>query len=140
MRIPFGRLFLFFLIIGILFGVFSLLNFLNPFFGFYMLVARVSLPASGVCLVLWLIITLFKPSSLFKPGYSFMHNSAFFDWMFCRIPHFRLALLSLMVSLVLMWAHSLVFPIGFTIFLLSIVMFIARLLFFNYGSLWKKKY
>lgn len=131
---PFGRLMLFFLITAALFGLFSLFRFLNPFFAFYTVIAVVSLMASAVCLVLWLIMTLFKPATLFAPGDSFINDNTFLDGLFCKVPYFRFALLSLVISLALFWIHSLVFPISFTVFLASITMGLARLLFFTYGS------
>ena len=129
----------FFLITAAFFGAFGFVfSTMNPFFEFYKTIAGFALLAAPVCLVLWLIVTLFWPDSLFQPGYSILHDSEFLDGLFCRIPHFRLALLSLVISLSLFWIHSLVFPIGFTAFLASFEMLIARLLFFTCGSSWKR--
>jgi len=133
MRIPFGRLMLFFLITACLFGLFSLFRWFNPFFVLYTDVARYSLMGSAICFVLWLIATLFRPGSLFEPG----RSAKDVEWLaeiFCELPYFRISLLSLVVSIALAWLHSLVFPTGITVFLVAFDMFLARLLFFTYGS------
>jgi len=138
MRFPFGRLMLFFLITAGLFGVFGFaFHSINPIFGFYKDIARFSLMASAVCLVLCLTVTLFRPKSLFEPGRSLYGVSKLGDKVFGKIPYFRISLLSLVISLALFWIHNLVFPVGFTVFLVSIEMFLARMLFFVYGSAYR---
>ena len=132
-RFPFGRLMLYFIISAALFGIFSLLRWSNPFFGFYANIAVYALMAASICFVLWLIITLFIPKTLIMPGRSF-GGSGRINSLFCDVPWFRIAIISIVVSLALSWLNRLVFPIGLTVFVVSVEMFVARILFFIYGS------
>lgn len=139
-RFPFGRIALFSLITAVLFGVFGLLfGLISPFFLFYRTIAMCALAVMGICLVLWLAVTLFKPSSMFMPGYSVMREANWLDWLFCKAPLFRISILSLVGSLALFWIYRLVFPVLFTIFLVTLEMVFIRLLFFLYGSAGKKE-
>jgi hypothetical protein len=125
--IPFGRMTLFFILTAILFGVFGLIfNLINSFFGFYISIAIYSLYASGVCIVLGLI------KAMFRLGGGDEGPSDVTESLCNSVPWFRLTLLSLVASLALFWIHGLVFPIGFTVFLVSFLMFFARLIFVTF--------
>jgi hypothetical protein len=92
---------------------------------------------AAVSLVLWLAITLFRPMTLLMPGRS-LSDVKWLCVIFCVVPYFRISLLTLVISLVLSWLHELVFPIGITVSLVSFQMFLARMLFFSYGSFWNR--
>jgi hypothetical protein len=119
---------LFSAITAILFGAFGFLfSFINPFFEFYKTIALYSFFAASACLVLWFI------RALFGRRLSSGSGGGALDEFFTEIPWFRMMLLSLVVSLSLFWIHSLVFPIGFTVFLVSLLMFLARFIFVIFG-------
>ena len=132
-KIPFGRLMLFFIISAALFGLFSLLRWVNPFFRFYGNIAVYALIAACISFVLWLTITLFIPKTLIMLGRS-IGGSGRIHSLFCDVPWARIAIISFVVSLALSWLNRLVFPIGFTSFIMSVEVVIARMLFFIYGS------
>ena len=131
---PFGRFGLFFIITAILFGVCKyLFRELNLLFNIYAIIAGISLAAGTISFVLALIMILFFHTWL-EPGYSFLHDSVFLDGLFCDVPYFRIMIVALVASILLSWVHDYVFPIGFTVFLISLEMVLARSLFFTYGS------
>ena len=133
-NLPFGRFGLFFIITAILFGVCKyIVDEPNLLCKLYTIIAGISFAAGTLSFVLALIMILFFHTWL-EPGYSFMHDSYFFDRLFCDIPYFRITIVALVASILLSWVHKYVFPIGFTIFLISLEMLLARLLFFTYGS------
>lgn len=132
---PFGRLGLFFILTSILFGVCKhIVSDLNLLFKVYAIITGFSIAFGTISLVLGLIMILFFSHTLSEPGYSFLHDSYFLDWFFCDVPYFRIMIVALVASIVLSWAHKYVFPIGFTVFLISLEMLLARFLFFTYGS------
>jgi hypothetical protein len=129
---PFGKFTLFGLIVASLFGAFGLLRFLNPFFSVYHAVALYALMASAVCLVLWLAKTLFFPKTLLTsliPQEGAISRVGWLNAIFCQFPHFRVSVIALLASLVLFWVHSMALPIGITAYLITTVMFVARLIF-----------
>ena len=134
MKIPFGRLMLFSLITSILFALYGLFLKIPLFITVYHFITSFSLRAAAICFILWLAITLFCPSSLFEPGQSIGGIIYWLDDLFYGIPWFRISLLTFFISLILGWLSAWIFSIAITISLVSFEMFIARILFFTYGS------
>lgn len=134
MKIPFGRLMLFALITSFLFGLCEPFLKLPLFIMVYHFIISFSKLAAAICFLLWLAITLFCPSSLFEPGQSISGNTYWLDDLFYGIPWFRISLLTFFFSLILGGLSVWIFSIAITISLVSLEMFIARFLFFTYGS------
>lgn len=134
MKIPFGRLMLFSLITSFLFGLYVPFLKLPLFIMVYDFIRSFSLLAAAICFILWLAITLFCPSSLFESGQSISGNIYWLDDLFYGIPWFRISLLTFFIFLILGGLSVWIFSIAITISLVSLEMFIARFLFFTYGS------
>ena len=136
MIIPFGRLMLWFLITSGLFNVFGRIGSIQSIeilSVFYAGVTGISMALASICLVLWVLFTVIRPSSLFEPGRS-IRGIGWLDDLFCEIPHFRIGLLALIISVALAWIHPFVQPLALTAFLFATVMWLGRLLLFVYGS------
>lgn len=90
--------------------------------------------AAAICFLLWLAITLFCPSSLFETGQSIGGIVYWLDDLFDGIPWFRISVLTFFISLILGGLSVWIFSLAITISLVSLEMYIARFLFFIYGS------
>lgn len=133
-NLPFGRFGLFFIITaGVFYGCKYICKDVNLLCKLCDIIAKISLAFGTISFVLALIMILFC-HALWEPGYSFLHDSDFFDRLFCDVPYFRIMIVALVGSKLLSWVHEYVAPIGFTIFIISLEMLLARLLFFTYGS------
>jgi hypothetical protein len=124
---------LFFIITAILFGLFSLLQFIDHFFRIYASIALYSLGLAAISLVMWMIITLLRPSTLFERGRS-LHIGYHAQEFVRRIPWFRISMGSLFSGLVFSWLHQLILPISISMFLFCVEIGLAKLLFVIYGS------
>lgn len=134
MKIPFGRLMFFSLITSFLFGLCEPFLKLPLFIMAYHFIISFSQLAAAICFILWLAITLFRPSTLFETGQSIGGIVYWLDDLFYGIPWFRISVLTFFISLILGGLSAWIFSITITTSLVSFEMFIARFLFFIYGS------
>ena len=136
MFIPFGRLMLLFFIASGMFNVASNIEVIKSVENFgeiYIYISSVFGVLAIICLVIWLLITIWKPSTLFMPGGS-LSSIGWLKTLICGIPHFRIGLSTLIIGLLFTKIIPLVSAIAITIFLVAIFLWLARILLMFYGS------
>lgn len=136
MAIPFGRLMLLFMITGGMFNAASKAEVIistKIFETLYTLIGSLSGVLAMICLVIWLLIKIWNPVTLLLPGGS-LSSVGWLRDLLCGIPHFRIGLSALIISVAISGIFPFISAVALTIFLVATSMWIARILLMVYGS------